>query len=304
MNYVIGIDGGGTQTHLRAATLEGDSLAEFTGEGSNINAVGLEQVRRNLSHLLDNFYMATQLRQQDCSAICLGSAGAGNRKEELLSILKTLGFADNVIVTSDAIPLLYGGRLKGEGIILISGTGSICIGRNRFGQQHRTGGWGHILGDEGSGYAIGRNVLASVMKSYDNRIAPTKLTDFTLQELKLKQPTDLISFVFDNGKKEIASLAKVCDMAADEGDEEALRILRQAAEDLAEMVLVVSRKVSVYDAVYSGGTLTKSSYLRDTLRKILRDSFSTITLSACQKDAAWGCVMIAQEMLKNNQVFL
>ena len=154
MNYLIGIDGGGTKTLLRAA----DSgtlalLGEAKGGASNLTALPEKEVQGNLDGLLADFFAQSGLSPNDCCGAVLGSAGAGSpdARERLQGMLAALLPKSRILVEDDALPVLYAGTETGVGMILISGTGSICLGRNEAGERFRAGGWGHLIGDEGSG---------------------------------------------------------------------------------------------------------------------------------------------------------
>ena len=178
MRYYIGIDGGGTKTHLKALSEEKTLLGEGFGGASNLTALPREQVADNLSKLLREFFRETGLLPENCAGLCLGTAGASSNVargllEEMLA-REVPGIP--VYVTSDGIAALYGGTLTGYGVILIAGTGSVCFARNQQGQVWRTGGWGHLLGDEGSAYAVSAAMLRAVLMECDGRGEKTLIT--------------------------------------------------------------------------------------------------------------------------------
>lgn len=110
-----------------------------------------------------------------------------------------------------------------HGVLCISGTGSIVYGFTLEGERYRAGGWGHLLGDEGSGYRIGQRALQVVMQSYDGVLPPTRLTPLLLKKLKLRDISELKTRVYqmDWGKTETASIARLAIEAAESGDKAA-----------------------------------------------------------------------------------
>lgn len=301
MRYLIGIDGGGTKTLLRAADLSSHApLGEVRGGASNLTALPEEVVHANLKALLADFFASSGLKPEDCAAVALGSAGAGSPTAQavLQEMLASLLPQSVVLVTDDALPVLYAGTQTGVGMILISGTGSICLGRNHRGERFRAGGWGHLIGDEGSGYALGRDALTAVMESFDGRGPQTLLTGLIFNRLGLTQPMELIDWTYrrGNGKSEIAALSALCEQAALEGDAAALAIFDRAAGDLARMVKAVAAHLPPKDqvCVCSGGNLTKSPLLRESLSRRLPG----LPLILSQRDAADGCLLMAQEKME------
>lgn len=302
MNYILGIDGGGTKTRLLMTDRSGNFIAESEGGPTNLNATGYESVKTVLADIISSVLEKTGATSSDCLSLCMGSAGAGraDEKSKLTEILKNMGFKCRLTVTDDVTTALYGGLDGSPGIMLISGTGSICLGRNPKGEMYRCGGWGHIMGDEGSGYDIGRNVLTAVMRGYDGRAPETAMTSMVLEYLSLKSPEDLIEYVYRSGagKKEIAALAKFADLGCDIKDTAAEFILEQSAHELYLAIVTVIDRLQFGPApevCLGGGVLNRSSYLKDNLTALLKRSYPDISIVPMKKDAAWGAVYLARE---------
>lgn len=300
MNYLIGIDGGGTKTLLRAA----DSgtlalLGEAKGGASNLTALPEKEVQGNLDGLLADFFAQSGLSPDGCCGAVLGSAGAGSpdARGRLQGMLAALLPKSRILVEDDALPVLYAGTETGVGMILISGTGSICLGRNEAGKRFRAGGWGHLIGDEGSGYALGRDVLTAVMEQFDGRGPKTMLTEMVFDRLGLQEPMEIIDWTYrrGNGKSEIAALSALCEKAALAGDQTALAIFNKAAYELARMAMAVAKKLPGKHriCVCSGGNLTKAPLLREKLAAKL----GGVQLVLSERDAADGCLLMAREMM-------
>src|SRR3990170_4420420 len=116
-------------------------------------------------------------------AICLGIAGVDREDDHTVirGIMKRIGLKARILIVNDALVALEAGTPGQPGIVIISGTGSIAYGRNAAGEAARSGGWGHVLGDEGSGYWIGRAALRAVLRAADRRGPPTVLTRMLLK---------------------------------------------------------------------------------------------------------------------------
>jgi hypothetical protein len=142
--------------------------------------------------------------------------------------------------------------VTGPGIVVICGTGSICYGRNAEGLAARSGGWGYILGDEGSGYWLGRQALAAVVRHVDGRGPATSLTAVVLEHFRVRQVNDLIQEVHlrDPRRHRVASLGGALQAAIDAGDPVAREILDEGARDLAGMAESVAQRLQMRGAVF------------------------------------------------------
>ncbi len=303
MEYVIGIDGGGTKTHLLAVDKNMDILYESKGGSSNLASNPPEVVKDNLSSLLEEFRRESGLSPLQCRGLCLGSAGAGREsaKKTLYQFLQKSKLSPYIYVTTDAEGALYGGTETGCGLLLIAGTGSICYGRNAVGEICRVGGWGHIMGDEGSGFNMACRMLQAVAKAWDGRGRPTILTDLIMEYWSLHNMDELVDYVYhaNKGKAEIAALAFLCDLAYKKGDESAFEIMEACARELAGLVKSAGRAFSQDSqviCVYSGSLITKSLYLLQHLRHMLAENTPEILFIQPKQSAAWGCARLAWEL--------
>lgn len=301
MEYVIGIDGGGTKTQLVAAGRQMEVLYETTGGGASLTALSEIVVEKNLAELLRRFFIESGLLPQNCVSLCMGASGAGRQESQkrLTEMLRKTVPKVPVQVVTDAQGALAGGTGTGVGIILLAGTGSICYGRNQQGETWRAGGWGHIMGDEGSGYDMARKMLQAVVRQADGRGKPTLLTDLVMEQLELSTIDQLVDKLYDEkkGKSEVAGLAFLCDIAYNRGDRTALRIMREVAASLTDLAVVTAEKLWAPQepayCVCAGGLLEKSLYLKEHVREELEKKRPNITVISPTHSAAWGCAELA-----------
>lgn len=212
MKFVIGIDGGGTKSKLHLADLSGNTIVELLGGPTNLYSMGAESVELELKNLISQAMESSKLILSNCEAFCLGNSGADRPEEKLLfqNMLVKFGIRGKIIITNDAETALVAGSGKREGVVIISGTGSLAYGINSLGEKARSGGWGHIAGDEGSGYEIGIMAIKAALRSYDGREPSTILLPQIMKELELERPEQLIRFIYQQaGKQDIAALTKV-----------------------------------------------------------------------------------------------
>src|SRR5712691_4992190 len=256
--HVLGIDAGGTKTVCLLADEDGSVLAEARGGGANLQAVGELEVEKVLHHVME---MAIGDREIRPEAICLGIAGVDRPQDSdaVRGIMKRIGFKVRTLVVNDALVALTAGAGDAPGVVVIAGTGSIAYGRNATGRAARAGGWGHILGDEGSGFWIGRRALAAVMRQSDGRGPTTRLTELILTRMGLTDPAELIHEVYDRNVRQqgIAALAPLVQQAHDAGDAVASGLLERAARELvAAAASVISRlgmRGAAFPTVLAGG---------------------------------------------------
>lgn len=303
MDYLIGIDGGGTKTKLKISDENGNAVCENIGGPANINSIGIDGVRNNLFNLIAASIKKLGISLNECSTICIGTAGVDRPADKKIieNIISGIGFSGKIIVTNDAEIALYGGLLRYDGIIIISGTGSICYGRNNVGESYRCGGWGHIIGDEGSGYDIGVKALKAAVRSYDGRDEKTLLLDLILKSLKINSTDELIKFVYRSGKgkKEISELAKVVNYAYLSGDKTSERILNESAYELFLCADAVINKLGFSNEhaylTYSGSTIINCNYLFNRFSSLLNQNYPQIEIVPMKNDSAYGAILLAKK---------
>jgi N-acetylglucosamine kinase-like BadF-type ATPase len=273
--YVIAVDGGGTKTVGLLADQAGAVLANAEAGGSNAHALPLNVVKKNLSSLVSQLISAAGIEPGQVAGICLGLAGIDRPADKVLisNIVTEFLPLAKILAMNDSVIALIGGCLKPYGIIVIAGTGSIAYGINKEGKDTRAGGWGHILGDEGSGYAIGLKALRAVCRAHDGRGAQTRLKELILKALGLNAPEDLIGWVKEIGgdKGTVGNLAPFVLEAFEQDDEVAKQILEAESYELALTADAVRRKLfspddRSFDIVVGGTNLRKSNLYLDLFR--------------------------------------
>lgn len=305
VDYVIGMDGGGTHTRLLAAGPEMEVLYETVGGGTALSSFPPERVEETLTRLLEKCFVEGNLPLKRCRCVCLGAAGAGRAegREVLTGMLRRAAKGVPVYATHDGAGALAGGVEGGNGILVSSGTGSICYARNARGETWRIGGWGHVMGDEGSGYDVARKMLQAIVRAKDGRDPPTLLTSLVLDNCGLESVDQLVETVYSGeyDKSKIAGLATLCETACDEGDYTALRIMREAGEALAELAVVAAKRLWTPEepvvCAYAGGLLENSPVLRKYFQEAVEKERLGIKIGPKLHSAEWGCAALAWEQV-------
>src|SRR5262245_34090127 len=232
--HVLGIDAGGTKTVALLADGDGNILGEGRAGAANLQTEGELEVEKILHTVIEQ---ATGGRHMTLAAVCLGMAGVDREDDARIirDVMRRLGFRSNALIVNDALIALVAGAGPSPGVVVISGTGSIAYGVNQHGVAARAGGWGPTLGDEGSGYWIGRRALVAVMRDVDCRGPRTALTSLVLHHFSLTKPQALVAEIYHQpqGRRVIAALGSVVDQARAEGDNVAIDIMKHAADELA-----------------------------------------------------------------------
>src|SRR5215468_2613685 len=225
-------------------------------------------------------------------------AGANLQGVGELALEKVLHSA-MILIVNDALIALQAGIGDAPGIVVVSGTGSIAYGRNARGEAARAGGWGYVLGDEGSGYWIGRFALRAVVRHADGRGRETSLTSRLLGHFDLTGPSELIHKVYHQelAPSAIGALAHYVQEARDDGDLVAAVILDQAAEELAATAAAVMKRLEMdhesFSFVLAGGMFHAVPWLCDQLNVLLRSLATQSRTIRLEEDPALGAVQLA-----------
>jgi len=303
MIHVLGIDAGGTKTVCHLADEHGTLIAEARGGGANLQASGELHVEKVLHDV-----MAEAIGERGIvpSAICLGIAGVDRREDSAIvaGIMRRIGSHARTIVVNDALVALEAGAPGSPGVVIISGTGSIAYGRNVANEGARAGGWGHVLGDEGSGFWIGRAALRAVLREADRRGPSTMLTPLLLEHFGVSEAQSLIHEVYQNNLRPaaIGSLARSVQAAFTQGDETAAGILRAAADELESFGVSVARRLgmgeSSFPFILGGGIFRAVPWLSDEMQQRLKRAIPQSTTRVLDREPAAGAVSFAIQEAK------
>ena len=300
--YVLGIDGGGTKTVVTAADLNGSVLDSFCSGAININGESQDNVRNNLKYI----FMNSGSRfggMKACKSVCIGTAGVSNTEARLFieNTSREAGYSGPLHITGDHLAALYGALGRPAGIILIAGTGSICYGKNEAGEEHRTGGFGYLIDDEGSGYAIGRDILSAVVRAYDGRREKTLLTPLVLDQLGVSTIEEIISFLYDKdlNKRDIAALAPNLATAYTAGDRAACKIVEKCCDELFKLACPVVERLGLdsCELAMAGSILQKDDNICSGFTARIASRYPGIKCRFPGKDASYGAVLMALERL-------
>lgn len=296
--HVLGLDAGGTKTVCLLADAEGRTIGTGRGGGANLQTEGELQVEKVLHAVIDEAVGGRDIR---IAAVCLGMAGADRLEDTAIvhDILRRLGFRTGVVVVNDALVALVAGAGDNPGIVIVSGTGSITYGVNQCRMAARAGGWGFLLGDEGSGYWIGRHALNAALRERDGRGPRTVLTPLVCDHFHVASPEQLVRQIYDPGLRPqaIAALGALVEHARQRGDVIAADILRGASEHLTQGAQSVASRLEMrgdqFATVLAGGMFRAIPWLADDVSRRLRDVAPRSWVAPLDIEPAQGAVGLA-----------
>ncbi|MGL4451235.1 MAG: N-acetylglucosamine kinase [Sarcina sp.] len=296
MNYIIGVDGGGTKTEAVAYDLDGNVLkVALKGFGNPLNnkEEALKNIHDSIKELTDE-YGVEQLK-----GLYLGIAGSesGNNTQLIKEVADEF-YIDSVVMNDGELALRA--MLEGEdGILTIAGTGSISFGINGE-KSLRCGGWGHLLGDEGSAYKISVEAIKRMIFENDNNLEKSALTKKAMEHLKITNIDEVIPFVYSSTKDEVAKLAPVVSILAEEGDKICIAIMESEGLALAKTTENTYKKLGFEKCSIGlvGGVIRKSKIVRETFEKYLNENINVVSYVDSSVSAAKGAYYI---YLKENK---
>ncbi len=263
--FLCGIDGGGTTTSVVVCDEQGEVQFQFQAESINHYGIGLEKARENYSHIKDQ--LVKRLGRQPDMTYIGSSALDGEADAKTTHLLVGDIFTNKVIIHSDVYIALLGLTQGDSGALLISGTGSMACAVDDAGNYFTCGGWGQILGDEGSGYHLGLMGIQAALRAYDQIAPPTILTERLTAFYGLSKLTDLIELVYNPPieKSRIAAFAIEVEHAALQEDKVALDLLNNEIDWLYRLSQAILQKSKVKLLGLYGSMLVKSPVIGQQL---------------------------------------
>ncbi len=298
MAYFIGIDGGGTNTKGRIKQ-DQKILGEYSVGATNYHTAPLEDVKERLKTLLDKLCEMGDVDLKSIKGICFGGAGIDTEADHKVigQLFREIGYNNKLVIMNDAVIALVGANEGYNGAILISGTGSIAFAITPDKEQVRVGGWGHLIGDEGSGYSIARDAFIAIAKAFDKRGAETQLFEVFQEIHPFKTGEDLISYIYleNRGKEEIAKFAeKVIGLYQE--DIVARDIVNKAVDEMVETIRAIDghMKNKAFKLSVAGSVLTKSELMFNRLKSMLKGEMPHIELHLPSQDPIFGALILAE----------
>ncbi len=282
--FIIGVDSGGSKIRIKILFPHLSKVITKTVTSFHLNVVGLRFFSEFLLTLLSSLLRKNKLIWNQCKGLCIAVAGGSNVRvrNEIKNNLRKRIKLNNIIVISDAEATLFAAFRENDGAVLICGTGSIIY--SKFGNKiYRVGGWGRIIGDNGSGFEIGKTVLQNLTTEYDlyNGIAKSNYLIEVERKFKINSK-NFIEKIYQRNFN-IAKVAKLVINLADKGNRNCKDLLRWEADKLIQQLKIFVKSKNIpkkMNLMLSGGLLENDNYysklIKEQIKKKFKDKFTLI----------------------------
>lgn len=278
MNYFLGIDGGGTKTAYLLVDGTGKCLAEEKTAGCSYKEIGISETAELLKKGVLRCIEDAGLEEADLTTIAVGLPCFGELKAEDILVEKEIKskFTKCPIYITNDVEVGWAGSLgMTDGVNVVAGTGSIAFGRNRTGENARSGGWSTFFGDEGSCYWLGRRTMELFSKQADGRASKGPLYESIRKAFGLEADMDFIERMdrdYIGQRSKVASMQRYLLEASRQGDKTAQQLYEQAAHELGIMAGCILDRLWHKEQVpvsYSGGLFFAKEYVLPVFEKIV-----------------------------------
>lgn len=278
--YYIGIDGGGTKTSFTLINEQGLKIGQYKTGTTHYAQIGFDGLKTVITEGIEEILKNSDVNRNLIKSVFLGLPGYGEVKSVKLKIEEVVEsiFSDIKYEIGNDVEVGLAGSLAGkDGINIVSGTGSIALGKDSTGTFARCGGWGDYVGDEGSAHWIGKKTLEIFSKEADNRLEKGDLYYNIREKLNLEDDFDIIDYVLNKIQKDrgkIAEFSSICHESALQGDKNAIKIFKDAAYELSLLVKMIVNELDFDKEIlvsYSGGVFNSEEMILRPLRKELSD---------------------------------
>jgi len=299
-SFFVGVDSGGTKLEVLITDEHKKVIHEGIYPSCHYSVHGAEKTSTELSNVILNVIKTKKLKLTDCLGMAFGIAGARqefDRAKLQKLFVKKIG-VKNITVVTDAMNAITGAFSGDDGIILIAGTGSVLYGKHND-KLIRVGGWGRILGDQGSGFIIGREGLRELVKEYDHKPLTKKESVFSKlvrKEFGMKQE-NIVDMVFAQ-KFEIQRACECVIKAAHKNDKPYKKIVVDAADDLLQQIglyIKLSKIRTKINIAFIGSLIENKNILSDTLKKGIKRNFKNVNIVKKKSKPTMGAIHIAMK---------
>jgi N-acetylglucosamine kinase-like BadF-type ATPase len=308
MQYILGIDAGGTKTKCVVTNLDGKILYSTTGGAANLLISNYENTLHTFLELIIKCKSVLNFNYDEIRIALIGAAGAGipsNAKKwehELNFYLKSKNIKIKEIhIDNDARIALEGAFAGKPGCILIAGTGSIIYGKDLNGNIHRSGGFGRIIGDEGSGFLIGKKALKVLINEIEGYRQKTIISRLISKKFFIDSIERLIFEVYKNNF-DIPSVAPLVIEAAKMNDEIAIKILDEESNELLLLIKSILTKIKQEEIKLSiaGGLLDNDNFYSLMLKEKIKNQMPFIKITEAEFPPEIGAVLLAKQIITPN----
>jgi N-acetylglucosamine kinase-like BadF-type ATPase len=309
---VIGIDGGSSKCLLKAKDLHGKTVGEMVGQTTNHLMVGTPQAASRVAELIDSLLREFRAKKADCRCVVVGAAGIDSPRDRatVAGIYGALGFQCPIFCMNDGSVALYAAT-RGIGLVAISGTGSIVVGRNARGKTTRSGGYSSaIMGNEGSSRWIAIMALRHMSQWVDESVPTTPLVQKMIDHFGGFDADKMIECSTELTHRPVdPQLALLVHQAAREGDQAAVAILQRGADELFQVAQTVVQKLELdreqkFLSGVWGSVFVNNDVFLEEYRRLFTRTYPNAEVVFPDGDAADGAAAMASDYLRDRIPFI
>ena len=298
VDYIVGVDGGASKTVALIATEDGKIVGRGRSGSSNYHNVGSTSAGEAIRAAVHQALSKAHLTWKELAVAVVALAGIDSSRDvkEARRFVRLANISMQSFVAHDSVSALYAATRGGPGIIVNSGTGSFAAGINKHGQYARAGGWGYIIGDEGSAFDIGRMALAASFRMLDGRVKPTALRNALRKYFHVNTLEDAMFIVYRSKIDDVARLSPIVSRLAP-SDETCRRVLEAAGFELAGLACAVARRLKMmqdtFPVLATGGGFKSGPYLVRPFSKTIHTECPRARISILRTEPVRGALMLA-----------
>ncbi len=307
---LLAVDGGGTKCRVAFVDRERNILANGRAGSCNYQGVGREAAMSELFRAIGAALSALKTTagfadasaiHVECAVFALAGLDTAYDREVVEAIVHEVLVrmditVNHLLIENDGFAVLLGATNGAPGVLVIAGTGSIAFGNNAEGVHARAGGWGHRVGDEGSGYWIGKMAITAILHAVDGRGPATSLPDWVLPHLGLSHPEELFNWSYGEAYsvEKVGELSRLVSMAAAAADRVAENILKRASDELFAVARAVidrlGMKEQAFTIILQGGVLQNDAHLRQMVMDKCRSYTPYAEFDTAKNEAIYGVI--------------
>lgn len=299
MNYYLGIDGGGTRTTASVCDESGAVICKAVGKTINFYSVGTETARKNLSEVMNDIYK--KIGAIAFRSAFIGCSALDNRADEdtVNTLCGGVINSENITMDSDTYVALFSGDCTASRGVVICGTGSMVTGIDENNVIHTKGGWGHLIGDEGSAYSIALNGIKEAVVLFDENKLNYPLVKAAQGFFRVDNLREIIDFIYNENttKDIIADFAKCVSLEAQKEDTASLGIIKNECNKLLRTVYSLLEEMKSCEILYLyGGVFQNNALFRDHFLKALKEEYPALKAELLTLPPDEGALRLAMKI--------
>ncbi len=297
-HYFIGVDGGGSYSKAVLVDQNLNVLSHAKGDSLNFYSIGFKQAKENFSALIQTLLAGYESVPIHTVFIGMSAVDTEVNGPMVDSLVDGIIKPQHVYMQSDLYVALMGHTFGKAGLMLVAGTGSMAVALDEQEKEYCYGGYGYLIGDQGSAYSIASQAIRDALLAFEGIAPKTTLQACLLQYFKIQNHRDIIGKLYPdhNPRKTIASFAEQVTAEAKKGDATAIRILSEAAQYLAKLASALIQKTNIrhLESIgISGGVFENDTFIRQAFNDAIHQEYPALQILFPQYSPEMGAAIAA-----------